>query len=94
MDGPDCRPPETGYFLQHRQRDRARECGRGEHLGRYEHVAKALNDAGWSAYALDHVGHGRSEGERVVSSDFTPVVEDVHTVVGQAKAATPGCRWR
>jgi len=56
--------------------------GYGEHLGRYEHVAKALNDAGWSAYALDHVGHGRSEGEQVLISDFTPVVEDVHTVVG------------
>jgi pimeloyl-ACP methyl ester carboxylesterase len=90
LDGPDCRPPETGYFPQHRQRGRARECGRGEHLGRYEHVAKARNDAGGSASALDHVGHGRSEGERVVSSDFAPVVEDVHTVVGQAKAANPG----
>ena len=64
--------------------------GYGEHLGRYEHVAKALNDADWSAYALDHVGHGRSEGERVLISDFTPIVEDVHTVVGQAKAANPG----
>jgi alpha-beta hydrolase superfamily lysophospholipase len=64
--------------------------GYGEHLGRYEHVATALNAAGWSAYALDHVGHGRSEGERVLIPDFTPVVEDVHTVVGQAKAANPG----
>ena len=64
--------------------------GYGEHLGRYEHVAMALNDAGWSASALDHVGHGRSEGERVLISDFTPVVEDVHTVVVQAKAANPG----
>jgi len=64
--------------------------GYGEHLGRYEHVAKALNDADWSAYALDHVGHGRSEGERVLISDFTPIVEDAHTVVGQAKAANPG----
>jgi alpha-beta hydrolase superfamily lysophospholipase len=64
--------------------------GYGEHLGRYEHVAKALNDAGWSAYGLDHVGHGRSEGERVLIPDFTPVVEDVHTLVGQAKAANPG----
>jgi len=64
--------------------------GYGEHIGRYEHVAKALNDAGWSVYGLDHVGHGRSEGERVLIPDFTPVVEDVHTVVGQAKAANPG----
>jgi alpha-beta hydrolase superfamily lysophospholipase len=64
--------------------------GYGEHLGRYEHVATALNAAGWSAYGLDHVGHGRSEGERVLIPDFTPVVEDVHTVVGQAKAANPG----
>lgn len=64
--------------------------GYGEHLGRYEHVATALNAAGWSAYGLDHLGHGRSEGERVLIPDFTPVVEDVHTVVGQAKAANPG----
>jgi alpha-beta hydrolase superfamily lysophospholipase len=64
--------------------------GYGEHLGRYEHVATALNAGGWSAYGLDHVGHGRSEGERVLIPDFTPVVEDVHTVVGQAKAANPG----
>jgi pimeloyl-ACP methyl ester carboxylesterase len=61
--------------------------GYGEHIGRYEHVAKALNDAGWSVYGLDHTGHGRSEGERVLIPDFTPVVEDVHTVVGQAQAA-------
>ena len=59
-----------------------------------EYVTTALNAAGWSAYGLDHVGHGRSEGERVLIPDFTPVVEDVHTVVGQAKAANPCCRWR
>jgi alpha-beta hydrolase superfamily lysophospholipase len=64
--------------------------GYGEHIGRYEHLAEALNDAGWSVYGLDHAGHGRSEGERVLIPDFTPVVEDVHTVVGQAQAANPG----
>ena len=64
--------------------------GYGEHIGRYGHVAEALNDAGWNVYGLDHVGHGRSEGERVLIPDFTPVVEDVHTVVGRAKAANPG----
>jgi alpha-beta hydrolase superfamily lysophospholipase len=64
--------------------------GYAEHIGRYEHVAAALNGAGWSVYGLDHLGHGRSEGERARIEDFTPVVEDVHTIVGQAKAANPG----
>ena len=64
--------------------------GYGEHIGRYEHVAKALNDAGWSVYGLDHAGHGRSEGERVLIPDFTPIVEDVHPVVRQAQSANPG----
>ena len=64
--------------------------GYGEHIGRYEHVAKALNDAGWSVYGLDHAGHGQSEGERVLIPDFTPVVDDVHPVVGQAQAVNPG----
>ena len=67
--------------------------GYGEHLGRYEHVATALNAAGWSAYGLDHVGHGRSEGERVLIPDFTPVVEDLPPWSARP-AATPGCRWR
>ena len=40
--------------------------GYGEHIGRYEHVAKALNDARWNVHGLDHVGHGHSEGERVM----------------------------
>jgi alpha-beta hydrolase superfamily lysophospholipase len=31
-----------------------------EHVGRYEHVAKALNDDGYSVVGVDHRGHGRS----------------------------------
>jgi len=64
--------------------------GYGEHVGRYEHVAAALNDAGWNVYGLDHAGHGRSAGEQVLIPDFAPVVEDVHTVVQRVKAANPG----
>jgi lysophospholipase len=36
--------------------------GYAEHAGRYAHVAKRLTDAGYAVYAIDHWGHGRSEG--------------------------------
>src|SRR6266545_2314044 len=62
--------------------------GYGEHIGRYEHVAGVLVARGAVVYGPDHVGHGRSAGERVVVADFEAVVDDVHTVaVGAAYAA-------
>ena len=36
--------------------------GMGEHAQRYEHVAQALNEAGFVVYAQDHCGHGASIG--------------------------------
>jgi alpha-beta hydrolase superfamily lysophospholipase len=34
--------------------------GLGDHAGRYRHVAEALNSAGFSVYAPDQRGHGRT----------------------------------
>jgi lysophospholipase len=36
--------------------------GYAEHAGRYTHVAKRLTDAGYAVYAIDHWGHGKSDG--------------------------------
>jgi alpha-beta hydrolase superfamily lysophospholipase len=64
--------------------------GYGEHLGRYDHVAEVLVGRGAVVAGPDHVGHGRSGGERVVVTDFDLVVEDLHTVVERMKERHPG----
>jgi len=54
--------------------------GLGEHSGRYEHVAAALNAANYSAYAMDVRGHGRSAGfPHNMGEDVNQLVTDVET---------------
>jgi alpha-beta hydrolase superfamily lysophospholipase len=36
----------------------------GEHMGRYSQTAQVLQHEGWICVGYDHLGHGRSEGER------------------------------
>ncbi|MFI6349193.1 lysophospholipase [Streptomyces sp. NPDC050560] len=64
--------------------------GYGEHTGRYGHVARALLEHGCAVFAPDHMGHGRSDGERVLIEDFEDVVVDVRTAAGFAGEAHPG----
>ncbi len=64
--------------------------GYGEHLGRYEYVAARLVADGAVVYGIDHVGHGRSEGERVAIADMERLVDDLHLVHERAVAEHPG----
>lgn len=64
--------------------------GYGEHIGRYEHIAGALGDRGAAVYGLDHVGHGRSDGERASIADFDLVVDDLHRLVEVARREHAG----
>jgi alpha-beta hydrolase superfamily lysophospholipase len=44
--------------------------GIGEHSGRYMNVVNHLVPLGYAVYGLDHIGHGRSGGEREVVERF------------------------
>lgn len=55
--------------------------GLGEHVSRYEHVAKALNAQGYSVYGMDHQGHGLSEGDRAHVRDMADLIEDYLTYI-------------
>jgi len=74
-------PPSYVVLLAH---------GYGEHVGRYERVADALVARGAVVYAVDHLGHGKSDGERVLVSDFEDVVTDLHTLDVAAREEQPG----
>ena len=56
-----------------------------EHLGRYEHVAKAFTEANWAVYALDQRGHGQTKGKRG-HAKFPQVLEDVEVLLMRARA--------
>ena len=64
--------------------------GYAEHGGRYAHVAEALARDGAVVYADDHIGHGRSDGERTVITNFDNVVDDLHTLTDIANSDYPG----
>ena len=63
--------------------------GYAEHLGRYQYVAAALNAAGYAVFAVDHWGHGRSDGARGFVRDFSVYLDGVDALVAAAKTAAP-----
>ena len=64
--------------------------GLGEHARRYDHVAERFGQDGLVTYALDHRGHGRSGGKRVLVKDISEYTGDFDTLVGIATKAHPG----
>jgi alpha-beta hydrolase superfamily lysophospholipase len=68
-------PPRAVVVLSH---------GLGEYARRYDHVAQCFGDAGLVTYALDHRGHGRSGGKRMLVRDISEYTADFDTLVGIA----------
>lgn len=55
--------------------------GLGEHSGRYAHVVKFFNQAGWSVRRFDHRGHGRSGGTPGDVPDGEALLRDAKIVI-------------
>ena len=64
--------------------------GFGEHSGRYQNVVDFFVPRGYAIYALDHRGHGRSDGERVAVGSYNEYVADLKTFFDLVKAENPG----
>jgi len=58
--------------------------GLGEHLGRYDYVAKKFNDWGYGVLRYDQRGHGFSEGERGFLKDYKDLFLDADYMVEMA----------
>jgi alpha-beta hydrolase superfamily lysophospholipase len=65
--------------------------GYGEHVGRYDHVARALVEHGAVVYGPDHLGHGKSEGEPVLIEDVEDLVSDSKPWWSGRRRGTPVC---
>jgi alpha-beta hydrolase superfamily lysophospholipase len=63
--------------------------GLGEHTGRYAHVGKALNEAGYTLLGFDQRGHGRTPGPRGVTPPFDCMLDDIGLLLDEAARLFP-----
>ena len=64
--------------------------GFNAHSGQYEWVAQQFVSKGLAVNALDHRGHGHSEGERFFVKKFADWTSDLATFIDVVKAREPG----
>ncbi|MBI3318392.1 MAG: lysophospholipase [Candidatus Omnitrophica bacterium] len=63
--------------------------GLGEHSGRYQTLASDLTGRGFEVWAIDHRGHGRSEGRRGDCRSMEEFLEDLEVLVQRVKTEAP-----
>ncbi len=69
-------PPKASIVISH---------GYAEYSERYRPLAEFLVAAGFSVYALDHRGHGKSEGERANVRVFREFIQDLKAYIDHLK---------
>src|SRR3546814_13793571 len=63
--------------------------GYAEHAGRYDPVAARLTAAGYAVYAVDHWGHGRSDGTMGFVPASSLYVDGMAALVDRVREAWP-----
>lgn len=63
--------------------------GFAEHSGRYMNLVNYFVPKGYAVYALDHRGHGRSDGERVQVDEFSDYIKDLKTFFNIIRKENP-----
>ena len=64
--------------------------GLGEHAGRYDHLARVLNDWGFVVRSYDQYGHGDSDGIRGGMPHPTRLLDDLADLVESTRVRNPG----
>jgi len=64
--------------------------GLGEHSGRYMNVVSHFVPLGYAVYGLDHIGHGKSGGEREMLVRFEDFIEPLVTYHKRVTGWQPG----
>ena len=63
--------------------------GIGEHIGRYQHVAEAFTQAGFTFIGYDQRGHGKSPGKRGHTPSYAAMLDDIDSLLALAQRQNP-----
>jgi acylglycerol lipase len=64
--------------------------GLAEHCGRYINIVNRFVPQGYVVYALDHLGHGKSDGTRVYVDRFNDFIQPLRQFVEMVHGWQPG----
>ena len=63
--------------------------GLAEHSGRYEHFASFFVARGYAVFAIDHLGHGKSDGDRCHIRQFSDYTDGISLLLDQVREECP-----